>query len=1326
MISKKRLISVAAAIAISSVNIAADYLPLTSSATDEKWVMFGVTGFHANGADAGGLGGTDAGMFSISDNLQNIASDEGGDELYGEEGAVPTGAAMLDGANVLASVKRVDGVASPVYVRVRIAENTDISYHETDPVRTIYVKKDADDTSALFAFSYKSILEGQNLEFSTTASGTTDDAYRITVNSENTYNNPAIGEYIPAVPASEGSEGAYLTAVSDMVDYDFTSGPQAANPSNSAKYLKVDHKDVAAAGEYIRLYSYDTASGWLLNDSRNVIQQFETLEKGKGYWGYMDLSAARPAGLVLGSASITTDDYVNGGIDEGWNLLAFNADNADIRAATTGLAISVAVNGTVTLADVSGNQTVTASVTTGDNVASARAINHAVKLAKAQGTIPATFNIVAIPLAGASDLALVSDEKFTIFEDVAGTLGSPTTLNGDTPYSATTLEDHTALADLTVATGEGAMSKYGEYALIVKAENTGWAEFDIKCDTDPSEIVAPTVGGIAGSTCIDTALAIDTDYDAGIDADDHILMVADEPFQIRDHTFTRVFDYTANATAGELTFVNADSTITGTATMAASTVAVYTIDLAGAQTNDPGDTITFNNGGVSGVYTEAAAGPGITAAAIATAMIGAGTIDIDGITYDVTAGGNATTVVLTAQTAVAEADNMVVTVVDDAAEGGIAQPGGTPYIISNPGFTAPTALDIAIDIDWQLIGLVGGNNLDVVDEKLIFKMKEAGSNEFKVLETGTVDNLTPSTTNDPIAKGAISDVFTPNSIIKGALKNTTTITLGDNVDPIATDTVSVTVVNTLSQSFVLDNYVLDATDEADANVFYPKLEAWINDELSDKGLDTTVSIAKANATFDDFDATVTFTGTDVINVTAFTFLAGDVTDTAAADTNVLGTPTITNGDITTDLKYNHVLAPNYVLDGPLYDMKAAGFTAKAMVTGTMNLTTDLMKWDSIDLTRKPSEWFLSQDYNLFTVDNAAGYWTYLETAADNPLTFDSGAFTANHSHHFDQDGTTYNQVAGGIYVNVYGIDYDFDGEESARVVAIVGGSQVELSRQSGDTYTGQISSRELKEMVEGKEYDIQVVVADGIGNRIPATSTEVSVDFKKPAVPTVTITRGTMEVTNDAEDGVAKYYLFSGEIPATNTVNAADTEIVGGSTNLCSTYSKENSYDLKVVAFDSDSLATSNVSDAYMLDGYIPVFSNSAVVTDTAEAGPSIATAYYDGSCAGGDLEGFPSTSNVNAFNVSTYTTRTVKVAYTPIVADSGTTRIHFVTNDDGNTASIAYALNYENKTAFIQLDSKLYSYTLPSGAAADNAEGTAINLDTSGTYLPNQNLDEE
>ncbi|MDY0122334.1 MAG: hypothetical protein RBR54_10375 [Sulfurimonas sp.] len=1332
MTSKKRLLSVAAAVAISSSIVGADYLPLTSGSAENKWVMFGVTGFHANGATDGtsATGAVDAGMFSIADDTANLAKDTGGDDLYGEEGATGVIAdAITDGTDVLGSVKRVDGTASPVYVRVRVADQPNINYFETDPVRTIYVKQEADDTSALFAFTYKSVLEGQTLEFSTTSPGAANDgAYRITISSENTYNNPAIGEFIPAIAAEggdEGDSGVYLRSVADAVDYDFTDGPEAPNPINSSNYLQADHQDIAAAGESIRLWSYDPETSWLLYDSRNTLQQFETLEKGKGYWGKMDLAAATPAGLVLGSSSISTQDYLDAGIAEGWNLLAFNANNADLRVATTGLVITTAA-ADIQLFDVSGNHTTgTITLAGADAVVNSLQINNALKQAKISGAMPKTFNLVAIPT-GAATVALLSDEKFTLRSSVASIVDNSTTLAGDAPLGAVTLVDN-------AADGSDVISKYGEYALVVKPENSLYAELDIKCDTLASQRVLSTQGAIDGATCIGAAYDLDTDYDGA--ADNHILMASTEAFEIRDHTFTRVFDYTPTLEAGELTFVNADTTTSGPVTITSSVAEVQTLAVTadGTADGDESMTVTYGtnaSGGTASVLVDLSAVDTTVIADVAIAITNALNADatFSALAVATTPVAGTVTITYSGETVVGLNIN---TEVSETTAGTIDTLDGTPGTTTDG--SVQTAGDIVTQIHTAGVGFVetAGATQNIIADgtQILFRVKAENENEWRVLETGAGDNLTPSSTTNVWAKGAISDVFSPNYLVKAPLTNTITIALADTAtDPVETDTVSVSVVTQLA-TIALEDYVLDAADEADANVFYPKLVAHINDQLDANGLETTVAIVKTTAAIDEFDATVTFTGSDVINVTAFDFLAADVTD--AAPVLTLGTPVIGSGDMTEDLKFNYILSPNYVLDGPLYEMKAAGYTAKAMVTGTMSLSTDTMNWDGIDLTRKPSEWLDSQDYNLFTVDSAAGYWTYLETAEASPLAFDAANFVANYTQHFDQDGTTYNQVGGGIYINVTGIDYTFDGTESARVVAVVGGSQVELSRQSGDTYTGQISSREIQEMVEGKEYDIQVIVADGIGYRIPATSTGVSVDFKKPATPTVALNGGTMSITNDAEDGVVQYYVFNGDIPATSTAAAALANMSvedAASYNLCGSLSRDGSYDLKIVALDGDTLAKSNVSNAFALDSFAPVFKNSAIITDSStnsDTTPSEAAAYYNVSCAETAIS-FDTTK----FSAASFTNNeTVKVAYEPITAGDAT-RIGVYVDGGTQTATTAlltYEPSYIGKVVYVQLGDLLYRYELPAEAAIPvaNSDADPIDLSVVGTFLPDQNLGE-
>jgi len=1346
MISKKRVLSVAAAVALSSSMATAGYLPLTGQNTDDKWVMFGVAGFHSDGASAGGTGAIEAGMFTITDADDNVAiDDDGSDELYGGDGAAG-GQAMLKGADatkVLARIKRVDGTASSVEARVNVSA---IAYRETDPVRTIYVKVDEDSATPLFAFSYKSALEGERLEFSTNVSTASDNAYYITINSENTYSNPAIAEYIPASDGTSGDDGTQLTSIDDVVDYDLEIDKAGTgfNPANSRFYLKDDHQNTAGTDDNLRLYSYNPDGIWEIYDSRNSFNDFTELEKGKGYWGKMDqttIGNANAGGLVLGAPAITTQDYTDSGIAAGWNLLAFNGVNPDLRVATTGLIVPDIGGGAgdIILTDVSGNHSVTvtaitAGATVNLAVDNARAINQAVKVAKLEGDLPDTFNIVAIAI-NATDVVLLSNEKFSIGESAAGVLGSPTTLTGDDPLDASTFEDHGAVATLT--TPNFAMSKYGEYALVVKPENLDYAVLDIRCEgttTDPIAItndIATAATEIAAATCISAngAHVLNTDYDATL------LMAATVPFEVRDHTFTRVFDYTPAAGDGVLTFVSADADVqVATSTITGGTYEIITLTIdADVVIADGSDDTTFAFDG-----TTIGLDDGDVLADVIAHIAGGIYANWTVTDSDAAAG----TIEFTANAFGANGLGLGSFTFTDGTDADTDWNGGTH------GFSEDvTGVDATPDAATAVTAIAATNtgitdDAEIVDdgEQIIFRMIDAGSNEFQVLETGAADNLTPATSSSALAKGAISDVYSPNYFTKVALANTVDVVIVDaaGVDPIATDTVSITVTTPLGP-VVLDPYTIDAADAADAAVFYQKFRTWVNEKLLENYLDTTMTVDYTGGAADEFDATVTFTGSDITDVTNFTFTnSGGITPTVG--TPVLGTPNIKKGDLEEDLKYNFVLSPNYVLNGPLYEMNAAGYKALAMVTGTMNLTTDTVNWDGIDLTRKPSEWLLSQDYNLFTVDPKAGYWTFLEPAAENPLSFEATTFDGNYRQHFDLDGNTFNTVGGGIEVTVNGIS-EYDDRKSSRVVAIVGGSEVELSQDSvgSNVYVGQISSHELKELIAGEEHDIQIVVADGLGNRIPATSSGSVVDYKKPTTPVLTFTDGaSFTLENPEDDGVTKYYLYNvtstlgNNIPATGTEAAKLLTITpeqAASYNICATnsLSRNTTYTLKLFALDGDNLEYSNASDIVTIEDYMPLFKNSAIVTNTKDvddATTSTADVKYTSACVIDDA--FAGDSSMQLSSLTNL--QTAKVAYEPkVTGDAVMITVHVDGGTENNRlARITYHPDYVGDTVFIQLGARVYRYQLPVAAdAVASTEDEPLDISTLGTYLPGQSLGE-
>lgn len=193
---------------------------------------------------------------------------------------------------------------------------------------------------------------------------------------------------------------------------------------------------------------------------------------------------------------------------------------------------------------------------------------------------------------------------------------------------------------------------------------------------------------------------------------------------------------TANATGVAATKSN-DAT-PGVTTVVAQK-AVYTINLAGLVLQDIGDKVTFTNGAAA-ADAYIAVGAGDTATIAAAAMVVAGTLTIDGVVYDVTAGGNATTVVLSAQTAADEADNMVIAVVDGAADGAGTNATTASQAITTQGKAAVGGTNevATLDVTAAFLDTGGDGSIDDLDFGDTISLVVAGTTHSYTVSTATM------------------------------------------------------------------------------------------------------------------------------------------------------------------------------------------------------------------------------------------------------------------------------------------------------------------------------------------------------------------------------------------------------------------------------------------------------------------------------------------------------------------------------------------------------------------------------------------------------------
>ena len=1183
---KKSILGKVATMLFAVTFLHADYIPLTDSAgNDESWVLFGVTGLKTAGAGAG----TSAGTFSIANNVANVAVDATQDELFTEGLLASTGES-------LAKVKVL-----PPYAQVEIRIDTDGAvFHETEPVRTIYVAMNEGEAPA-FAVSYRASLEGHTMEYSVNPDGS--NAHTLVIDSANIYNNPAVGEVIQEIA---GIAGSYLDRLADLVDYDFTN-----NPVNFEYYDRDLHRDTAGAGEYLRVYSYraDTET-WELYDSRNTSEanDFEKLEKGKAYWAKMK-GNGKVAGLILGSSSVSATDYAAAGIIEGWNLIAFDEENPYIRKSETGLLLEIKNSGDITIYDSSANHSVTVAI---DNTSlttinsSCKAINNTIKQDKIKGTIPDTFDLKAFAV-DATHVVLISNKRFIVEDSSSDVVGAVETLANQIPYSVnpanlTVTSDTAAITDLGTG-ASSAMSKYGEYSLIFEptyaAQAQGAAKIHVQSTaSDATAVNAIALGtNIAGTvTATDNvdiggynsfSRAIDIDYDGTVD---HVLISSVEPFYIRDHTFTRVFKYT--------------------------------------------DT------------------------------------DVSGTAYIRGTGSNA--------------DITLADTTDDA-----------------------TAAAAAFDGNGNVVAAVDPLHAD----QFVVISHAANANEFTITESTETDHLTDAITTSDLAKGAVKGVYSLSSLVANSTMNTITFSLATPDD--AADTTQTTLKSTIGSESGDDAAVtVGSSSVSNDSNWAVEYKAHLEALLASSNISATVttavsggggSIDVAIASIDILDIKVARTGGEPdINYGSANVDVGKLSSVAP--------------DLTADLRFNAIYTPNYVVDGPLYSMKEAGFSLQALVTGTTDLSDGSINWDSIDLTRTPADWLDSQDYNLFQVSEKSGYWAYLAADAQpNPLSISSAKISPLlYTYHFNAInpatgiGANDSHISGNIELIIDGLDTD---TRAVPVVSVsIAGSVIELSNVAGgNAYTGKVSSYEIATMDTGYNYEILANIADGLGNNLKSFDTGLRIDYIKPSLPTINLGDGA-GISLSSSDDVAGYYIYKGQIPELDTATASNLLVrlpsdQAAAYALCSANNisklswDEAPYDLHVIAVDGEGiLGKGNVSDANTKK-YVPMLKDAVLLVDSAnsDSDAAILGTIFDNACTQVGAQ----TQSYGVTLTSETDLQTVKLAYKPEnVTDLTATPVTlFVKSSNGGVdflAKITYASVYEGKEVYIELGGQVYSLLLP------------------------------
>ena len=1015
------------------------------------------------------------------------------------------------------------------------------------------------------------------------------DIYSGTYDSGAIYTNgQALTEF--SVSSSSNDGNLSIDYIFDRNITDNPSYPGVSGAKNDYKY-STNHSDQNGT-DTLRIYTYNSVSqSWetYINSGGTLISSdFDTLEKGKGYWVKYDAyNDHNDAGLILGDTGIVTSDYNASELTAGWNMLSFN-DTSLIATGSTGMIVELngtLLDGTVrfTISDSEGtesfdfNSTYTIAVTDGNKSKIVQQFNKQFAQAQAYGTLSKNFNVRAYSASDENTTVLISDKKFRLTENTRNrSIRRATSLSGQTLYVPSLgTKANSLLVDINIT--YPVESVYGEYALGLRIPSDlndlsdneilqTIGTIDLNGSVIPFRGSVATINNTVGVNA--TTVLIDTDFNEIMDT---VIAIGTQNFYVRDQLFSRTYkvDETVDDTTSIL-ILDRNQT----------TAAQVTISLSGADNNasaikekisTASSAMDFDVNSTSGYL-----------------YLDTNLTKYSTFTLEQTSGINR------------------LTLVTDSTEYNASGSVREVYSLEN---LARATVDYNTSVS------------------IPFKNASAGAAGTDFLEF----NLTNP--NGAIATIRVTEHSTADaiSVYEHNLSSAPFVGLDYNLTSFNPE---------LNVTF--DSNDFNATTTTQVATY---LTSAINYYFGTIRSDFVISASSLTNT-------VTLTGdfnlTNEMNESANEDINITISSTLISDSNLTITPMVS--DLKYNKVYAGGITSDIDSAVPAIQ-KISGMKVRKILGTNEEQDSNEISWNFIDLSKDTDEWFNATDqYSLFSFDKTKGYWVYLEAATVTSFNGfnddgDSSEITLDLTYHHkftndtnDTDSkynyTTTNIVsAGTISVDISGMT---DSSAIDRAVATLNGNDISLTA-SGNNYVGSFSEYELGSLGTSSTSDFNVTffTADSFSK-----SAGIQIDNEKPTKPTLTVAGGDLKsVTLTSSADTSYFYVYSGDVndssPASGgTLVEANITASGGTAtyNLCSgakTFGS-NVGGYRVIAIDSDTASSisypgnidyNRVSDMGYLDEnnysavFYPIYKNASILSVTDTATPDSFPMDYNSSC---------------------------------------------------------------------------------------------------------------
>jgi hypothetical protein len=467
------------------------------------------------------------------------------------------------------------------------------NYSSTAPTRYMYISADGNSTTNI-KIGYQAHYEGETFEFIIKKVDGTTGAYEGTFNSGYSSSDPYGSSTKPLTVKGSSSDKRYLGILTTL-DMNLSNNPGKPDQNGSINGYSYtltsgggNREELnTTEGDYLRVWRRDSTNNyWESFHSNGSNNDFDTFVPGGAYWVKLHDAnrETNSTGFLFGDGEINSTTFTvttelgsdkntslfsgHSLLNSGWNMLSFG--DSMIRNSGTGLLVDCngsASSETFRVADGTGREELTVTLSGGTPVEVAKSINSAVYDNIIEGNVSRSFNLRAFTV-GTTDhtcrVALISTKRFRVYDGSGDSFGAVTTLGGDNPYDLTT-NSYIAVSDLATT---GIRSRFGEYALVVSPNGNGYGDTNDPIDSasvnkgkieisqnpvidstsgtavslavaDINSSMSTPISTIEGISYIDKVSLLDVDLNEN---NDSLLIVSKTgPFYVRDHTFSRAY-----------------------------------------------------------------------------------------------------------------------------------------------------------------------------------------------------------------------------------------------------------------------------------------------------------------------------------------------------------------------------------------------------------------------------------------------------------------------------------------------------------------------------------------------------------------------------------------------------------------------------------------------------------------------------------------------------------------------------------------------------------------------------------------------------------------